>query len=260
MDDPEVSGLLAEGRKLQAITVYRDRYGVSWQEATEVIEALEVGTAPEYTGLASAEVRSPAPATAPSAPGPPPRVSAIDPEVLRLARTGQKIAAIKLLREQTGLGLKEAKDVVDGLEIRASPPPEASAPSDELWAEIDAMLREGRALEAVKLHRERTGIGLKESKDAVFLRLGQLGLGAPKVGCFIATAAYGSPLAPEVETLRRFRDDTLARSAPGRAFIHAYYRLSPPLAARLARSQPARSLVRRLLAPLVAACRRWTQP
>lgn len=35
--------------------------------------------------------------------------------VRQLALQGNKIAAIKLLRDETGLGLKEAKDVVDGL-------------------------------------------------------------------------------------------------------------------------------------------------
>jgi ribosomal protein L7/L12 len=39
----------------------------------------------------------------------------VSPEVLRLARQGKKIQAIKILREQTGLGLKESKDIVDRL-------------------------------------------------------------------------------------------------------------------------------------------------
>ncbi|WP_174399447.1 ribosomal protein L7/L12 [Mycolicibacterium sp. Dal123E01] len=39
----------------------------------------------------------------------------MSPEVLQLALQGQKIQAIKILREQTGLGLKESKDIVDGL-------------------------------------------------------------------------------------------------------------------------------------------------
>ena len=48
-------------------------------------------------------------------------------------------------------------------------------------------------------------------------------------GCYIATCVYGSYDCPEVWTLRRFRDDTLAQSRPGRAFIHAYYAISPAL-------------------------------
>lgn len=42
-------------------------------------------------------------------------------------------------------------------------------------------------------------------------------------GCFIATAVYGDRNAPEVQTLREFRDDVLARSLAGRLFISAYY-------------------------------------
>lgn len=46
-------------------------------------------------------------------------------------------------------------------------------------------------------------------------------------GCYIATAVYGSYDCPEVWTLRRYRDNTLAKSGLGRAFIKAYYATSP---------------------------------
>jgi hypothetical protein len=42
-----------------------------------------------------------------------PRFGAVPPEVVELARSGKKIQAIKLYRELTNLGLKEAKQVVD---------------------------------------------------------------------------------------------------------------------------------------------------
>lgn len=48
-------------------------------------------------------------------------------------------------------------------------------------------------------------------------------------GCYIATAVYGSYDCPEVWSLRRFRDNTLAESWYGRAFIHCYYAISPTL-------------------------------
>ena len=48
-------------------------------------------------------------------------------------------------------------------------------------------------------------------------------------GCYVATAVYGSYDCPEVWTLRRFRDYTLAETWYGRAFIHTYYAISPTL-------------------------------
>lgn len=51
----------------------------------------------------------------------------------------------------------------------------------------------------------------------------------PSVGCYIATAVYGSYDCPEVWTLRRYRDYTLAETWYGRAFIHIYYSISPTL-------------------------------
>lgn len=48
-------------------------------------------------------------------------------------------------------------------------------------------------------------------------------------GCYVATAVYGSYDCPQVWTLRRFRDYTLAETWYGRAFIHTYYTISPTL-------------------------------
>ncbi len=47
--------------------------------------------------------------------------------------------------------------------------------------------------------------------------------------CYVATAVYGSYDCPEVWTLRRFRDYTLAETWYGRAFISTYYAISPTL-------------------------------
>ena len=68
-----------------------------------------------------------------------------------------------------------------------------------------------------------------------------------KEGCYIATAVYGSYDAPEVRTLRRFRDETLKKSAAGRMFIRVYYRFSPPIAQRLKNATKVNRLVRRML-------------
>ena len=46
-------------------------------------------------------------------------------------------------------------------------------------------------------------------------------------GCYVATAVYGSYDCPEVWTLRRFRDNVLAKTWYGRLFIKLYYAVSP---------------------------------
>lgn len=48
-------------------------------------------------------------------------------------------------------------------------------------------------------------------------------------GCYVATAVYGSYDCPQVWTLRRYRDYSLAETWYGRAFIHTYYAISPTL-------------------------------
>lgn len=67
------------------------------------------------------------------------------------------------------------------------------------------------------------------------------------VRCFIATAAYGSPLHDRLRLFRKFRDHVLLASAPGRALVEAYYRVSPPLAGWIAQHPTAREVARRLL-------------
>jgi uncharacterized repeat protein (TIGR01451 family) len=82
---------------------------------------------------------------------------------------------------------------------------------------------------------------------------GEGGFGAAGAGCFIATAAYGSPLEPHVMALRAFRDRYLQRSDLGRTVIRFYYRHSPPVAAVIARHEWLRFGARALLTPLVLA-------
>lgn len=69
--------------------------------------------------------------------------------------------------------------------------------------------------------------------------------------CFIATAAYGTPLADDINVLRAVRDSYLLNNAVGAAFVDTYYRLSPPVADAVANNALLRAAVRTLLAPLV---------
>jgi hypothetical protein len=85
--------------------------------------------------------------------------------------------------------------------------------------------------------------------------------GWPSVDCFVATAAHGSPFAPDVQFLRDFRDGVLARTRAGDAFFREFYerytRMSPPIVALMERDPEARELVEWLaVRPLVAHLRR----
>ncbi|ACH38570.1 lipoprotein, putative [Citrifermentans bemidjiense Bem] len=72
-------------------------------------------------------------------------------------------------------------------------------------------------------------------------------------GCFIATAAFGSYLDPQVVVLRHFRDNVLMKSAPGRAFVKFYYTYSPPVADFIYEHDLLRLLTRWALTPLIFA-------
>jgi len=74
--------------------------------------------------------------------------------------------------------------------------------------------------------------------------------------CFIATAAYGTPLAREVNTLRIFRDRSLNKNVFGKRLIAIYSKISPPLAKVISSSKSFRRIVRILLNPLVMTFKR----
>jgi hypothetical protein len=71
-----------------------------------------------------------------------------------------------------------------------------------------------------------------------------------KSGCFIATAAYGSPLASEVIALKELRDRILMRSHIGRMVVSAYYVLSPFPAKIIEGSDVAKKATRCILRPV----------
>lgn len=94
----------------------------------------------------------------------------IPPEAIQLLRNGNKIEAIKITRKKTGLGLKEAKNLI-----------EQYSDSGEIKSHVDLSLRDksvmpvdavaelnrGNKVAAIKIVRKQNRIGLKEAKDLV---------------------------------------------------------------------------------------------
>jgi len=71
-------------------------------------------------------------------------------------------------------------------------------------------------------------------------------------GCFIATAAYGTPMAQEIQILREFRDEYLLTNPVGEALVKFYYRVSPPIAEFITEHPSLKPVVRTGLVPAVA--------
>lgn len=70
------------------------------------------------------------------------------------------------------------------------------------------------------------------------------------IDCFIASAAYGSDLAPEIQLLREFRDDVLLKSRYRRAFeglLEVYYSFSPAIAHRMENNEAFKDVMKRTL-------------
>lgn len=94
--EDELRALLAAGQKIEAIRRYREQMGAGLAEAKAAVEALERSDESAHGSAATA---------------------GFEPELLRLLEQGRKIDAIRLYRERTGAGLKEAKDAVEALAV-----------------------------------------------------------------------------------------------------------------------------------------------
>ncbi|WP_245656582.1 ribosomal protein L7/L12 [Microtetraspora fusca] len=95
----------------------------------------------------------------------PPISSDLQERVRELCAEGKKIHAIKAVREGTGLGLKEAKDIVDALDAgRPVPVVDPSAPRGDLASRVRELKAAGRAEQAVFLVRGETGMTQAEAE------------------------------------------------------------------------------------------------
>lgn len=102
---------------------------------------------------------------------------------------------------------------------------------------------------AVRFDTRENGIVANRPTLTVDFDIG--GGGGGDGSCFIATAAYGTPLATEIGILREFRDAYLLDTSLGAALVDAYYRISPPVANKVSASPALGAIVRLLLLPVL---------
>lgn len=113
------------------------------------------------------------PALRPSAGAATPLSPGVHAEIDRLVAAGQKITAIKVLREHQPMPLQEAKERIEawvpGSALPSAPTRPAAAPrlDPSVRAEIDRLIAAEQPIAAIKLLREVTGWGLKDAKDAI---------------------------------------------------------------------------------------------
>jgi hypothetical protein len=80
----------------------------------------------------------------------------------------------------------------------------------------------------------------------------------PPCGCFIATAAYGTDTAEEIDILREFRDRVLLPNSLGARFVSLYYKTSPPIADFISQHEVLRTAVRVGFVDPIVAILNWT--
>jgi hypothetical protein len=100
------------------------------------------------------------------------------------------------------------------------------------------------------------GTGWSEGAE---VRFDEIGFWPVTGFCFIATAAYGTETATELNVLRDFRDQVLLKNTLGSRFVDAYYRVSPPIADFIAKNDFLRAVVRELLIDPVVNLLQWSE-
>lgn len=119
---PAVLASLAQGRTIDAIKQLREAHGLGLKEAKDIVDAHA-----RTPSAANAATAATARATGFSAST---TTGGVPDTVLHALARGNKIEAIRLLREHAGIGLKEAKDRVDALDVPRQQHAEGLAPGE----------------------------------------------------------------------------------------------------------------------------------
>lgn len=145
--DPEFQDYLERNRKIEAIKRYRELTGLGLKEAKDAVEYLMA-----YPDAPVKKRR--APDTTP------------EPAGLRdMVAEGKVEEAIDVYVKFAGVDYYTAKDAVEA--IQRSLQGDDSGAAENLDARVSRLMADGRKIEAIKIYREATGLGLKEAKDAV---------------------------------------------------------------------------------------------
>jgi ribosomal protein L7/L12 len=189
------------GQMIRAIKIYREDTGASLADARAAVERIAASSGGDQQSFSSFQESSVASAANVN-------TDALEAEIEAMLIQGSKIHAIKLYREHTGVGLTQAKDAVDKLEsqlLRYGPRFSSSGypgssfaytddpygpaalqstqPSDDPYGpaafngqtsqspdeEVRRLVRAGKKIEAIKLYRQQTGLGLAQAKAAIDL-------------------------------------------------------------------------------------------
>lgn len=99
-------------------------------------------------------------------------------DIHQLLAANKKLQAIKVFRERTGAGLHDAKIAIESVQ-RGEPLPSAATivdaaqsgptPWNDLIPRLQSLKSEGKTISAIKLLRDRTGMSLRDAKNAVDL-------------------------------------------------------------------------------------------
>lgn len=116
---PAVLASLAQGRTIDAIKQLREAHGLSLNEAKDIVDAhlRPAAASPSTTARATGFSASTSTGSVPDT-------------VQHALAQGNKIEAIRMLRDHAGIGLKEAKDRVDALDISRQRHTEGLAPGE----------------------------------------------------------------------------------------------------------------------------------
>lgn len=163
----EVARLVRSGKKLEAIKLFRETFQAGLKESKDAVEQMEAGQAVDLSAFAIS--------TKPGV-----LMTSLDSdtqaEAELLIQQGDKIAAVTVIRRKTGMDLAQAKSVADQLEaaskqgvggVTVQMSSVGSTLDQATTIEIQRLVQSGNKIAAIKLMREKTGLGLAEAKNAV---------------------------------------------------------------------------------------------